>query len=119
MLCGIGVLALIISHYINQPICIFYRFIGIPCPTCGMTRAFENILKGNLIEALKFHPLFPLIFLFPMFFTKYSKKFIYILSAIFVSVWIIRMFLFFPNIPPMDINKNSILLKILSVLFNK
>ncbi|MBW6409461.1 DUF2752 domain-containing protein [Clostridium weizhouense] len=111
----IGIIVILISKYTNKPTCIFYNYIGIPCPTCGITRAFKYLIKGDLNKAFYFHPLFPLVLLFPMFCTKYSKKFIYILSAIFISVWIIRLYLLFPNTPPMNINNDSILFKILSL----
>ena len=51
------IIILILSFYR----CPFYFFLGIPCPFCGMTRAFLCVLKGDLIEAFYFHPLWPLV----------------------------------------------------------
>ena len=31
--------------------CLFYRFLGIKCPGCGMTRAAVSIVHGDLIAA--------------------------------------------------------------------
>ncbi len=38
-----------------------FRFItGIPCPGCGMTRAFRELVKGNIRRAFYYHPLWPM-----------------------------------------------------------
>ncbi|MGL5702740.1 MAG: DUF2752 domain-containing protein [Cetobacterium sp.] len=63
----------------------FINIFGIPCPTCGITRAFISLINFNFKEAFRFHPLF----------------------------WIIRMYLYFPNIEPMIFNKNSSTQKII------
>ena len=51
------IIILILSFYR----CPFYFLLGIPCPFCGMTRAFLCVLKGDFIEAFYFHPLWPLV----------------------------------------------------------
>ena len=43
-------------------ICSFRGFFGVPCPGCGMTRAFCAISHGHPIDALGFHWLSPLIY---------------------------------------------------------
>jgi len=40
-----------------RPRCFFRAFTGIPCPTCGSTRMFEELLSGNVVAALKLNPL--------------------------------------------------------------
>ncbi len=37
-------------------VCWFKRFTGLPCPGCGMTRAFCAISHGELAAAWVFHP---------------------------------------------------------------
>ncbi|MFO7033268.1 hypothetical protein B9T07_26495 [Limnospira fusiformis CCALA 023] len=37
--------------------CLILSATGIPCPTCGMTRAFVEIARGNLRESLSYHGL--------------------------------------------------------------
>jgi hypothetical protein len=37
--------------------CIFHSMTGIPCPTCGTTRAATAFLDGNLLAALAANPL--------------------------------------------------------------
>ena len=35
--------------------CIFKTYFKIPCPGCGLTRAFREILSLNLLEAFKYN----------------------------------------------------------------
>jgi len=35
--------------------------LGIPCPFCGMTRAFLCVLHGDILRAFYFHPLWPVV----------------------------------------------------------
>jgi hypothetical protein len=39
------------------PPCVFRALTGIPCPTCGTTRAATALLDGRLVEALAANPL--------------------------------------------------------------
>jgi len=60
-------LALILAHLV-EPLsslyregievvfCPFRRLTGLPCPGCGMTRAFWALSGGRLREALTFNP---------------------------------------------------------------
>lgn len=41
--------------------CPLLFFWGIPCPFCGMTRAFLCVLRGDLLTAFYFHPLWPVV----------------------------------------------------------
>lgn len=47
--------------------CLFRTVTGIPCPGCGLTRAWLNFFQGNFTYALRYHPLFLLVP--PMLFT--------------------------------------------------
>jgi len=42
-------------------ICALRRFTGLPCPGCGMTRAFAHLAKGEWSAAVRDHPLSPLL----------------------------------------------------------
>jgi hypothetical protein len=45
--------------------CFYQKFLGFPCPGCGMQRSLIELLKGNLWESLALYPaLIPTIFLF-------------------------------------------------------
>ena len=37
--------------------CPILRFVGIPCPTCGVTRAIVSLIKGDLRGYFSYHPL--------------------------------------------------------------
>ena len=45
----------------SPTICGFARCTGVACPGCGMTRAAGQLVRGNLIEALRYHPLILLV----------------------------------------------------------
>jgi len=45
------------------PICLFRAWTGLPCMTCGMTRAFHAIALGEFLEAFQYHPLGPIFYL--------------------------------------------------------
>ena len=38
-------------------LCFFYLITGLPCPGCGMTRAFIDIGHLNLAHSMQYHPL--------------------------------------------------------------
>ena len=43
-------------HFFKVP-CFFRFFTGIPCPSCGMTRAFFSLINLNFYESFYYHPL--------------------------------------------------------------
>lgn len=43
-------------------VCGFKQFLGVPCLTCGATRATVHLFHGDLLGALKFQPLITLIY---------------------------------------------------------
>ena len=44
--------------------CIFKSLFGIPCPGCGLTRAFKEVFHGNLLKAEEYNLLSIPILLF-------------------------------------------------------
>ncbi len=64
-LAGVAGLAVLhVWHPANDPaasICLTRRLFHLPCPTCGMTRAFALLAKGEWSSALTLHPLAPLL----------------------------------------------------------
>jgi uncharacterized protein DUF2752 len=42
-------------------ICLSRRLLHLPCPGCGMTRAFAHLAKGEWAAALRDHPLAPAV----------------------------------------------------------
>jgi hypothetical protein len=48
----------------NDPataICLSRRLLHLPCPGCGLTRAFAHLAKGEWLAALAAHPLAPVL----------------------------------------------------------
>jgi hypothetical protein len=53
--------ALVIALALNAPLCPFAILTHHPCPGCGLTRATLSLARGHLGEALRFHPLSPVL----------------------------------------------------------
>lgn len=45
----------------SPTICGFANCTGVACPGCGLTRAVGHLVRGNLTEALRYHPLVLLV----------------------------------------------------------
>lgn len=56
--------------------CPFLFLWGIPCPGCGMTRAFLALLHLDFAAAFYYHPLFPVVIFYILrgIFALYKKK---------------------------------------------
>ena len=49
----------------NHPIiCIHEALTGEPCPTCGLSRSFSEMVRGRIESARNYNPYGPKIFLF-------------------------------------------------------
>jgi len=62
-------LAVLAVSYVYAPyasdgpiVCLLRGLVGIPCPSCGLTRAFCALAHLQVIEALRYHALSPLVF---------------------------------------------------------
>lgn len=51
--------------------CIFKTIFNIPCPVCGLTRAFKSIIKLDLIGAFHYNALSVIIFVLLLVFNIY------------------------------------------------
>ena len=49
-----------LAYLLHIP-CPFRYATGIPCPGCGMTRAYLLVFEGDFAGAFAMHPLWPLI----------------------------------------------------------
>jgi|GEM_PF-2321276 len=45
------------------PVCLLYTLTGLPCATCGTTRAFQALARGDVASALAHQPLIMLVYL--------------------------------------------------------
>jgi len=110
-------------YYIFDMRCIIRILIGVPCPGCGMSRAIYSLFRGNIAEAFHFHPLFPLVPFILLAITdildnkKTKKIIIIVISVLFFAVYIIRMYLYFPYIQPMVLNKTAVIFILIRFLF--
>lgn len=65
---GAALLVLAVSYvyapYVHDGpvVCLLRGLVGIPCPSCGLTRAFCALSHFELREALRYHALSPLVF---------------------------------------------------------
>lgn len=108
-------------HYLlTNTTCLIRGSIGIPCPTCGLSRAYKFLLRGDVLRAFKFHPLFWLIPLVAIYvgYAWYTQRKMnrYILLSIliiFIGVYLWRMMTYFPRVEPMIINEKSYLFKLI------
>lgn len=82
--------------------CVFRLMTGIPCPGCGMTRAWLAALRFDFAAALAYHPLFWMVpIAFVLAFVRdgaTSNKLkrgidivIAILCVLVIAVWIVRL----------------------------
>lgn len=56
--------------------CLFYRLTSIPCPTCGMTRALNALLRGDFVTYMKYNAFalpVALVFMGEMVFVGFKK----------------------------------------------
>ena len=64
LLLALGVVAAALPGIENGPVvCPFRAVTGLPCPTCGLTRAAHSLMRGDLGRALAINPFDSLFFL--------------------------------------------------------
>lgn len=77
---------LVAVFYLFGPGCPQQALFGISCLGCGMTRAYLQLLQGNVKGAFFYHPLFPIVpfAVFLLFFRKKIPKTIFHITMIFI-----------------------------------
>lgn len=112
---GIGLITILT----DAPWCPLRHIIGIPCPTCGMTRSYRSLLRAKWEQAFLYHPLFWIVpILVGLILLRHTNQrirqlvtntFFWVgIAGIVLLVWGIRLFLFFPHTVPMDFNSQAL-----------
>ena len=110
----IAALCLLVFGVVGQE-CLFRRITGLPCATCGMSRAWICALRLDFAQAFFWHPLFwavPLLALLLIFFGARRRWVLWTLIAsaiLFLAVYLIRMALLFPSSPPMTVEPDGLI----------
>jgi len=111
-----------LNSFLTSTICFIRGSLGIPCPSCGITRACKLFLKGDLVGAFHMHPLFfiPIIvgILFLIRKMHILNRYKYHLLILFLVVYVYRMSILFPNETPMIFNHKAILPRIFNMFLN-
>lgn len=121
---AISLFIIIINNKFGK-ICPLRILVGIPCPTCGTTRAVGLLIKGKITEAAMINPIwiFLLIIIVMVFFYRYvemaspkRKKLLQLIKiTVFITIivaiafYIYRMIFWYPNKEPMVYDKNNLL----------
>ncbi len=74
--------------------CPFARLSGLPCPLCGITRAWEALTQGDLPAAMSLHPfvvLIPVLLVAVTLGWRPGPKVFLTLLAALVCFWIVRI----------------------------
>ena len=118
--CVSGIALMILLRIAGGSGCLVKNLFGIPCPTCGMTRAWLHFFRGDFTGAFMFHPLFLLpaiiaglfVFIPRMRHHRRSAVLWIPVAMLIVSVYAGRMYFYFPHMPPMDFNNHAILVRL-------
>jgi hypothetical protein len=118
LLAGSLLLPILAFDWVTSPqalvLCPLRAVTGIPCPSCGLTRALAHLERGHLDQALKYHPFSPLILLLALalfillllelvthqgiiFNPLKNRRNIYLFFAIVVIFQILRTVIFFAD----------------------
>jgi hypothetical protein len=74
---GFALIALVVTRFLPAlttvlPSCVFRGITGIPCPTCGATRAVMHLSRGDIIASLEMNPLVAIAVVSGMMYFIYS-----------------------------------------------
>lgn len=121
---------IVVANFLLGKICPMRMLFGIPCPACGITRAFLLVLQGKFYEATVMHPLWImltillLVFLAVRYLVQDEEKLKKIMKTIkigFIVVivlcvvyYVYRMVMWYPDRVPMIYDADNMFEKIRS-----
>lgn len=122
------VLIIILSNAILGKICALRMLAGIPCPGCGLTRAFLLLSQGDIKTATEMHPFWiPIVFVLVLFVVgryfienkEKRRKIFHIIKLLAIlivigmfALYVYRMINYYPDVEPMVYDKDNILNKV-------
>lgn len=114
--------------------CVFKNSTGMPCPGCGMTRAVLCVGQGQFENAFFWHPLWPLVTVgigifgywilfkcgvvksFGLFYKLFESNWLWLsVLILFIIVYMLRMFLYFPMQKPLDYETDNLLFNMIEL----
>ena len=134
---GAGVYVLFTRLFLPAS-CPFYQVLGLPCAGCGMTRALLFILSGQFGRAFYINPLSFVIVLFALYCVIFRYFYVPaqrrqmdsgetrmpqtipgfslglgLIAAALLLLYIVRMYMYFPDRTPYVYNYNNIMERII------
>lgn len=113
-----------LSNLLFHAVCPLIVLCGIPCPGCGISRATAYFLTGRWDQAWRMNPMIFPIMLAAFYFgwnryllgrkARGIKAVISVLVVMLVIVYIVRMYLYFPNRVPYVYTADNMLSHLLS-----
>ena len=99
--------------------CPVVLYCGFPCPGCGLTRAFAELVTLHPMEAFRYNPTFPLwlmLILVAVWRRYFRGKSLSVLripllltAIVTIIVYILRLKYDFPGHPPMNYEEDNLL----------
>lgn len=92
--CLVTLLYPLMEDYFNIHLkCIFYKITGVPCPTCGYSRAVQNFVSGNLKISILFNPLWIILIVYQIGLIIISIKSIIHKRVLFINTVMVYLFM--------------------------
>lgn len=101
--CGVLAVALVVFKVFDIP-CVFQFLTKIPCPGCGMTRAYLSLLQLDIAGAFRLHFMFwsvPILVLYYLYdYEVFRKKWLdntvlILIGVGFLANWIMQIVMLF------------------------